>query len=93
MYLALYREVTAPAPGNSRQTPIFNPTPLSLFVPQIERGVGFLCGFWNIWGAGAVGVGVWVGGSERGFSGGAEGQMRGRGEIERRVIDDDERGI
>lgn len=30
---------------------------------------------------------------EKGFRGGAEGQMRGQGEIERRVIDDDERGI
>ena len=52
VYLALYREVTAPAPGNSRQTAIFNPTPISLFVPQIEIGVGFSCGFWNIWGGG-----------------------------------------
>lgn len=61
MYLKVFSELTAPAPGNSRQNPIFDPTPLSLFVPQIERGVGFLWGFWNIWGAGAVVEGVWVG--------------------------------
>lgn len=82
-------KLTTPAPGNSRQTPIFNPTPNTHFVPQCVLGVGFHVCF-GIYGAGVAsdeGLG-WC--RERGFRGGAEGQIRGPGG-EKRVIDDDDR--
>ena len=52
---------TAPAPAIPSQSHPINPTPLSLFVPQSKRGVGFYVCFGIFGGAGAVGDGVWVG--------------------------------
>lgn len=92
----MYLEHATPAPEILRQNPISNPTPPTPFVPHGVGGVGFLCGFWHIWGAGVVSGGDsrWfgLGVREKDFRGGAEGQMRGSGR-DRRVIDDDRRGF
>lgn len=61
VYLALYREVTAPAPAIPSQSHPINPTPLSPFVPQSKRGVGFYVCF-GIFGGRGRGLSGFLGG-------------------------------
>ena len=92
MYFEVYLEHATPAPGNPRQNPISNPTPPTPCVPCEWVVSGFYVVF-GIFGGGGGQLGVVSWFRKKDFRGGAEGVERGQGESERRVIDDDERGI
>lgn len=92
VYRGVYRELTTPAPVILRQNPISKPTPPTPCVP-CEWVVSVFYVVFGIFG----GRGWSVRGFElvqgEGFQRGCRGSVMGQRESERRVIDDDERGI